>query len=431
MKHYLLFVLITCLGLLLVPGVSPVLGQSVAREQLNDYTITVSADDDVDDAAPTSSELAPETQTMTVLFNQTGPGRCAVPITTMPAKAQTAVRRAAAIWSTLLNGSIPITIDICWTNLPTLPATGDGLLASCGASGHYINFAGAPVPDTWYPLPLANQLANQDFNGASTDMQCRINANRTDWYMETDGVVPKGQIDLVTVAMHEIGHGLGFEGTADWDDGVFDPDDPNDPNDPVNPVECNGTMNVGCYDSPPMIYDTFVATTAGTKLLKMPNNTTTVGNALTGDALVFDGENAKAANGGSAPRLEAPATWVLGSSYVHLREEVGDPDLVNGLMTPTMSDGVAIQHPGVIALGMLKDMGWEIYDLSRTYVDRTNNGLENGGVLHPFNTALEGASAVPHSGRVLFFAGNYPETLVISRPMTLESISGTVVIGTP
>ncbi len=98
-------------------------------------------------------------------------------------------------------------------------------------------------------------------------------------------------------------------------------------------------------------------------------------------------------------------------------------------MTPAMPDGTAIHHPGAVALGMLKDMGWTIYDLSITYVDKSNAGLENGGVLHPFNTALEGVSAVPFGGRVFFFAGDYHENLTISRPMTLESIQGVVRIG--
>ncbi|MCB9422002.1 MAG: hypothetical protein H6667_19535 [Ardenticatenaceae bacterium] len=392
---------------------SPALGQEGEKD--GGITRPVVTDEDV---STTNDVLAITTQTMGVVFNPTGTGRCEVQITTMPEWAQTAVNRAAAIWSTLLNGPIPIQIDICWTNDPSLPATGAGLLASCGASGEYADFAGAPLSNLLYPLPLANQLSNQDRNGSAPDMQCRINANRTDWYTETDGVVPAGKIDLVTVALHEIGHGLGFAGTANWDNGA-------------GLMECNGTMNVGCYEATPMIYDHFVERTDGTKLLDLPNNTTAVGSALTGDALVFSGSNAIAANGGTAPRLQAPGTWVLGSSYVHLREEVGDPDLANGLMTPSMSSGVAIQHPGVVALGMLKDMGWEIYDLSRTYVDRNNTGLENGGVLHPFNTVLEGISAVPHAGRVLFFTGNYPESLIISRQMTLESISGPVVIGIP
>lgn len=372
-----------------------------------------------------NAAAAPETLFIQVIPNPTVPdrsARCQVNIVPWPAEALAAVERAAAIWSTLLNGSQPIVIDVCWSTDFTDPHAPDYdpnngyQLANCGSSGSPINFAGAPRRDTYYPLPLANQLSGTDQNGVGVpDMQCRFNAHLDQtgdpvcvdcWYMKRDGIVPPDQYDLVTVALHEIGHGLGFSGSTSWQSGI------------------------GSFSNPPMVYDRFVETTAGVSILSFTNPSPMLGSALTGDALVFNGDNAKAANGGNAPRLHAPATWRAGSSYDHLREEdPGTVDRVNGLMTPNTSPGVAIQHPGVVALGMLKDMGWEIYDLSRTYVDRSNTGLENGGVLHPFNTAREGTSAVPFGGRVLFFAGNYPERLTISRPMTLESISGTVRIG--
>lgn len=367
----------------------------------------------------TGSEIAaPTVQIIRLDFNPTGSGRCEVTLTPWPEQAKQAVERAAAIWSTLLNGSQPIVIDVCWSTFLNQDGTPNlGLLANCGSrTGAFVNFPGAPLADTDYPLPLANQLGNTDLNGSDPEMQCRFNASRTDWHTSVDGIVPADQFDLVTVALHEIGHGLGFEGSLTWDDG----DD--------SEIECNNTLGVGCYAQIPAVYDRFVQTTRGKGILTFENNSTALGDALIGDALVFEGVNAKVANNGIAPRLHAPTSWRMGSSYVHLREDTfqeGD----SRLMTPNTESGIAIHHPGVVALGMLKDMGWEIYDLSRAYVDAGNSGMENGGVLHPFNTALEGISAVPAGGRVLFFAGDYHENLTISRPMRLESIQGIVRIG--
>ncbi|MDT8382757.1 MAG: hypothetical protein RQ728_10960, partial [Brevefilum sp.] len=40
------------------------------------------------------------------------------------------------------------------------------------------------------------------------------------WYYGTDGKPPLLKKDLVTVAAHEIAHGLGFSGSARYEDGI-------------------------------------------------------------------------------------------------------------------------------------------------------------------------------------------------------------------
>ena len=39
-------------------------------------------------------------------------------------------------------------------------------------------------------------------------------AEDTEWYLGLDGQVPEGVYDMVTVALHEMGHGLGYLGSA-------------------------------------------------------------------------------------------------------------------------------------------------------------------------------------------------------------------------
>ena len=62
-------------------------------------------------------------------------------------------------------------------------------------------------------MALANQLAGQDLNPAAPDMVVKF-AEDTEWYLGLDGRVPEGVYDMVTVALHEMGHGLGYLGSA-------------------------------------------------------------------------------------------------------------------------------------------------------------------------------------------------------------------------
>src|SRR6185503_6286111 len=79
-----------------------------------------------------------------------------------------------------------------------------------------VDFANAPRDLTVYPAALANSLAGADLNG-----QDDINATFTSvfgtpscpvarWYYGLNGVLPAGSVDFVSIAVHEIGHGLGI-----------------------------------------------------------------------------------------------------------------------------------------------------------------------------------------------------------------------------
>lgn len=63
------------------------------------------------------------------------------------------------------------------------------------------------------------------------------------------------------------------------------------------------------------------------------------------------------------------------------------------------------------------------------HVDANATGFEDGSSDHPFNTVIEGVINVPTNGSVIIRPGIYPEALVISRPMVLESCGGAATIG--
>ena len=144
-----------------------------------------------------------DTIQITVNYN---PASCGPNVVAWPNDARAAFEYAVSIWRWVLNGSQPIVVDACWrTDLAA------NVLGNAGASANYKNFSGAPQSNTWYPVALANQLANTDVNTSTVEIQARFNANQA-WYRGVDGKVPVNQFDLVTVVLHEMGHGLGFAG---------------------------------------------------------------------------------------------------------------------------------------------------------------------------------------------------------------------------
>ncbi|HVZ19686.1 MAG TPA: FG-GAP-like repeat-containing protein, partial [Vicinamibacterales bacterium] len=163
----------------------------------------------------------------------------------------------------------------------------------------------------------------------------------------TDGAPPGGQYDFESVVLHELGHGLGFLGSAAVSGG-------------------NGSIGFGGY---PITFDRFVVTETGAPLLGFANPSTALGSQLTqaynagnphGPGIYWGGAHGVAGNGGVTARLYTPSTWTPGSSYSHFDENAFPAGNPNSLMTPALSGAEAIHNPGPIMLGMFTDMGWLI-----------------------------------------------------------------------
>jgi hypothetical protein len=335
-----------------------------------------------------------------------------------PDDAVAAMYQATLIWSTLLNGQRLVVVHACW-----YATLGSSVLGQAGPNGiGWQNFNNAPQSDTLYPVALANQLANSDLNGGAPEINASFSAGFT-WYFGLDGNIPKDEFgdatatDFLSVALHELGHGLGFSGRGNWDNGVA-------------PNECNGFANWGCVGNPPQAYDRLVQS-GGTNIVGgFTNPSAALGAALVGNNLFFNGNDAVSANGNNPPRLFAPNPWRGGSSYLHLDEDTFDKT-VNALMTPDLADGEALHHPGPVGLGLLADIGWSVNSNLIVFVNRAHSGFEDGSAFTPYNTVQEGVAAVHPTGIVWISAGNYNERLTIHRPMTLQVTgnSGVVRIG--
>jgi len=63
------------------------------------------------------------------------------------------------------------------------------------------------------------------------------------------------------------------------------------------------------------------------------------------------------------------------------------------------------------------------------FVDHANTGLEDGTFEHPFNTVAKGVARAAPGNTVAIKAGNYPETLTVTKRLRLLALGGSVTIG--
>ena len=251
------------------------------------------------------------------------------------AQAQVAFQAAVDVWARIVTDSVPIKVDATYSALPT------NVLGNARASTSY---SASVIGDgvSFYPSALADALYGQDVaplaGGPSSDIIANFtNDPSVSFYYGTDGAAGAGQIDFMSVVLHELGHGLGFAGSMS--------------------IDANG---LGVHSSTPQKFDRFAydAATGGNQLLAYANNSTALASVLTSQSNYWGGSGGVSAAGGARPRLYAPASWEPGSSFSHLNEAtygIGDP---NSLMTPQISAGESIHSPGPLSVAILADEGW-------------------------------------------------------------------------
>ena len=136
------------------------------------------------------------------------------PGTTVGQQRLLAFQFAADLWGSLLESDVEIRIQASFDPLTCTATT--GTLGAAGSITISSNFAGAEYPNTWYHAALANKLSGTDLS-ASNDLVAFFNSNlgmptclaSRFWYYGFDTGHGTG-INLVTVLLHELGHGLGF-----------------------------------------------------------------------------------------------------------------------------------------------------------------------------------------------------------------------------
>lgn len=245
-----------------------------------------------------------------------------------PASSKAAVQAAVDTWSRLVSSPVPIRINLAWSNLPP------GVLGQAGPA----LYAGPGLGDgqTWFPAALADRMLGGDIDSSQPDIDAAFDSDAGVY--STNG----GRFDLTTVALHEIGHGLGFVGSME--------------------VDALGRGSFGEFGGSgvrlPFVYDRFgVDPATGRNLLSYGQDSAELGTALR-TATAWNGARARQAYEGRDVPLFAPSSYDGGSSFSHLDEAAFPAGSVDALLTPSVQPGEVLGDPGDLALGMLADMGW-------------------------------------------------------------------------
>ncbi len=259
----------------------------------------------------------------------------------VPAGAQPAIDYAAEIWASQLASEVPIRVEVSWDSL------GGTALAAAGPTTLFRGFAGAIDPFAWYPVALAEAFTGEELNDTlQPDIVVTVN-REVSWYFGLDGDPARTEFDLVSVILHELGHGLGFLSSARVDE--------------------EGEEGILGFDEIPLIFDFFIRDELDRFLLEeefFPNPSDTLLEAFTSGELRFASAAAAAFNGGLDPALFAPRSFDEGSSISHLDEFAFPSGDLNALMSPRIARAEAIHDPGPVTIAIMEEMGWNAQSTS-------------------------------------------------------------------
>ena len=248
-----------------------------------------------------------------------------------PEEAKDAFLYAVSIWETQLTSEIPIRIVAKWESYT------DNILAKSRPSLQYRNKPYFPEQNVYYPVALAEKLGGVELNQKQPDIECSFNSNYP-WYFKTDGNTPTNKYDLVTAALHEITHGLGFTGFLHDEEG-------------------KGTFDN--REQLPSIYDFYIFNKSNQQLADknlFETPSVALHNQLISEELKIYSPAAITKSANDENWIYAPNTWKNGASIYHLNESFNSQE---GLMSAYAYKGKAIHNPGKKTMEILSEIGWK------------------------------------------------------------------------
>ncbi|MDX8414257.1 MAG: hypothetical protein R8J85_09245, partial [Mariprofundales bacterium] len=245
------------------------------------------------------------------------------PATTLGQARWNALLEAARIMEGIIDSTVEIRVDASMAS-PLNGPLGVGRSISLHKA-----FANAPQEQILYPSALADALAGSDLDPATSDIKIQFEPNETytSFYYGLDSNVPAQANDFISVALHELTHGLGFSALIDDATGAF-------------------SGMPGAFDQfleqygnlPPMLVDM--------------GDAQRLAAIQSWSALRWAGSNVVAVYG-QPVTMFAPSPVQPGSSVSHFA------DASQGMMYHTASRGKTNRQPG-LAAQVLHDMGWVI-----------------------------------------------------------------------
>ena len=323
-------------------------------------------------------------------------------------QAKAAMEYAASILEKLLPADTKFTVNASWEKISTA-----GVLAHSTITGYAGGWTiDALDPLSLYPVALAEKIAGVSLNtDLQDDISLAVNSS-INWYLGTDGQVPAQKYDLITVALHEICHGLGFFDSFNTD----------------------GTTGSWGINSVPMIYDSFVENSNGNRLtdtLKFLNNSTDLRSQLIGNQLYFNGPLLRNYSDSQhysilRAKLYAPSIWDAGSSISHLEKTIALSQ-ENSLMAPFIDLGEALHDPGKYTFSILGDLGW-----INTRIIHKPMADSEAHLTHVLLSAIIKSDTTYNHNRVgvVFSFNNFltSDTLYLTSPTSNDSYNTTITI---
>lgn len=287
------------------------------------------------------------------------------PANNIPQNVQDVFIEAGRIWSEYIFTGLPFNVYVNYKPLPT------GILGSASPSSFYKSNDFMDSADTYYPVALIKKRLQYFPYQNSIDIHVDFNSDFSQWYIGT-GTPASNQYDLLTVALHELGHGLGISGffTSQNNLGKY----------------FNGTNTYSIFDA------LLTYKKANIPVIQNPNfpdNSSALQTVLTSDSLFLNHSYVKATNNQNAAQIYAPAAFSSGSSIYHLNESTYPVDDPNTLMTPFIAAGQATREIGPIIKAYAKAMGYtkpEIVEklLPLTIYPRSDSLLLEANAYYPY-----------------------------------------------
>lgn len=295
-----------------------------------------------------------------------------------PSSVKTILEKTTKQISQFIKTTIPINAVVEWVPIESGNGNLESVEASCIPTLWIPNFTNAPQKNVLYPITLAEKLSGIELNKSTDpDIEIQINSNLP-WYLKDDSKTDSTEIDLYTILLHELCHGLGFKTAF----GVS-----------------NGTGVYLGSGGIPTIFDTFLADKNGKFLTDQnvyPNTSLSLYNVLTSDSLFFSSNYSFSLNNQKRPKLYAPNPFNNGGSIEHLDAAAYKYKDINWLMTPFHDYGEPDHILGPIVEGILADLGWSDHFISVNTLPNTDDMNKNSAVIVSIDSLLNPSSLTLH-----------------------------------